>query len=91
MVAHSRYLVIYKDSKHARNLYFGPFVSLTLAEVFMMELPDPLEGGSKSYRSFQPFDRNETRIACQMILDKRVHNDLLEVINSIVSNDKSFL
>lgn len=78
MLANSRYIVIYKDSATARNLYFGSFVSQSYAEHFMDTLPDPLEGGTKTFKSLQPYTHNEDTLARDVILRKRAHGDLID-------------
>lgn len=85
MTNQQRYLVVYKDDADSRNLYYGPFVSLSIAEHFMNALPEPLEGGLKTFKSFQPYSHSEDTLAGEVILRKRSHGDLLETINEIAS------
>lgn len=58
----SSYIVYYKDSPKANGRYFGPFASIELAGVFLKELPEPLEGGSKGYRITQPHTMSDINI-----------------------------
>ena len=67
----SRYIVIYKDSPKALNIYFGPFVSVALCESVLAELPEPLSGGSKTYKQLSRFSSWEMHVAHKMILDIR--------------------
>lgn len=71
MKGQSQWVVIYKDSTDARNLYFGPFVSDTLASTFMGSLPNPMAGGSKTYKQMSPFEYDEIRLACEYIMRAR--------------------
>lgn len=63
----TRYIVGYRDSPKARALYFGPFVSETVAEFFIAALPDPLEGGWTRIVPLQPFMVHEARTVAQLI------------------------
>lgn len=45
-----RYEVIFKDGPHEIPLFIGPFVSLSAAENFKLELPKPLPGGKVTVR-----------------------------------------
>lgn len=65
------YLVIYKDSPKAHARYFGPFVSIDVATVFMDELPEPLKGGYKDYRITQPFTASDTAIIRDLLASER--------------------
>lgn len=80
MTHQNRYIVIYKDSPKVRSMHYGPFVSPALAESFMNELPEPLEGGMKMLRVLAPYTYFEHTIARDVILRKRTHGDLLDSV-----------
>jgi len=65
------HLVAYRDSTDDTTLYFGPFVSSSVAQFFKAELPDPLTGGYKRVLSIQPFTHNEGHIVNRKILAGR--------------------
>jgi hypothetical protein len=80
-----RYVVIYKDHKDARILYFGVFTSVTAAEGFMGALPQPLEGGSKTFKSLQPYMFDDATAAAKAIIGSRDRDaELRSVIREIV-------
>lgn len=66
-----QYVIIYKDHATARNRYYGPFVSDSLAEDFMSDLPEPLPGGLKVYKLVSPFTFDEARLASMEIMQSR--------------------
>jgi hypothetical protein len=65
------YFAGYKDSAKAPILYFGPFVSTSVAEFFLASLPTPLKGGWAAVRHFQPFNVQEGRTVTEMIMRDR--------------------
>ena len=65
------HLVAYRDSGDERTLYFGPFVSTSVAEFFKAALPDPLSGGFKRIVLTQPFTQHEGHIVSQKLLAER--------------------
>lgn len=69
----SQYLVAYKDNPKAHTRYFGPFVSIEVAQRFLKELPEPQPGGGKGYRLTQPFTANDANIVNDLIMIERRH------------------
>lgn len=67
MKNHPQYIVIYRDSTRARNRYYGPFISETMAERFVDCLPEPQQGGQKLYRLIRPFTFEECSLATMEI------------------------
>lgn len=54
-----RKIVIFQDCKHSAPAYFGPFVSDTIADQFVRDLPDPQEGGRVVVRTLEEYGRND--------------------------------
>ena len=72
----STYIAMYRDSPTARKMYFGPFVSVSIAADFVEGLPDPLPGGFKKFSQTQPFGLSDLRSLSALILNSRhVAND----------------
>lgn len=71
MKEQSQFIVIYKDSATARNQYYGPFVSDRMASDFMDTLPEPLNGGLKTYKSMSPYTYDEADLARDVVLRQR--------------------
>lgn len=67
----TRYIVGYRDSPKARTLYFGPFVSESVAEFFIAALPDTLPDGWTRVVALQPFMAHEARTVAQLIERQR--------------------
>ena len=67
----TQYFAGYKDSKASPILYFGPFVSQSVADFFLASLPTPLKGGWTAVRHFQPFNVQEGRTVTEMIMRDR--------------------
>lgn len=67
----TQYFVGFKDSKASKILYFGPFVSESVADFFVASLPSPLKGGWAAVRHLQPFNVQEGRTISEMILRDR--------------------
>lgn len=65
------YLVIYKDGEDARTLYFGAFVSDSVANFFRAALPMPLKGGWVRTVPIQPYTNQEAHIVSRTILQER--------------------
>lgn len=65
------HLVVYKDSSKAQTRYFGPFVSIEMATKFMDELPQPICGGLKDFRTVQPFTASDTQIIRDLLEAER--------------------
>lgn len=65
------YIVAYKDSEQSRVLYFGPFVSDSVAHFFQAALPGPCKGGWARTLPLQPFTANEAHIVSRSILTER--------------------
>lgn len=66
------YLVIYRDGPKAPTRYFGPFVSVGIADDFIAALPEPKEGGMAKYVSTQPFTAHEANRIADLLLAERV-------------------
>lgn len=70
------HLVAYKDSAGEPTMYFGPFVSTSIAQFFKAEMPDPQPGGFCRVVPTQPFTQHEGHIVNQKIMDaRRVNHD----------------
>lgn len=67
----TRFIVGYRDNPKARPLYFGTFVSETMADKFIEALPTPLEGGWVRPVQLQPFSAHEVRTVAEIIERKR--------------------
>lgn len=67
----TRFIVGYRDGPKAKPLYFGPFVSETVADFFIAALPEPLEGGMVKVVPLQPFMAHEARTVAQLIERRR--------------------
>ena len=67
----STYIVTYKDGKGSRTLYFGPFVSASIASDVVQGLPDPLPGGFKKFSLTQPFGYNDLKTVQFLIMSAR--------------------
>lgn len=65
------YLVRYRDSKDADELYFGTFVSPSVADFFRASLPVPQDGGQVRTLTLQPFQSHEGHLVSQMIVRER--------------------
>lgn len=65
------YLLGYKDSENDKVRYFGPFVSLSVAEFFQASLPMPLKGGWARIVQIEPFLAHEGHTVSQLILKER--------------------
>lgn len=66
------YIVRYRDSEDAEELYFGNFVSPSIADFFRASLPLPLKGGLCKLITLQPFQSHEGHTVSQIILRNRV-------------------
>lgn len=67
----TQYLVVYKDSKGAKQRFFGPFVQPSIAQDFAEHLPSPLEGGHKLIKHTEPQTFSEAqRVAFQLVSDR---------------------
>jgi hypothetical protein len=64
-------MVGYRDSPKAKTLWFGTFVSESVADFFIAALPNPLEGGWVRTVLLQPFMAHEARTVAQMIERQR--------------------
>lgn len=71
MISQARYVVIYKDDAHTRNRYFGPFITVSVAEAFLSTLPRPLPGGAKTWKTIEPYSHSEASLARDAILRNR--------------------
>jgi hypothetical protein len=67
----NRKIVIFQDSKDAMPAYFGPFVSDTIADAFVRDLPDPTPTGRVVVRSLEEYGRNDVTAITQSIMDMR--------------------
>lgn len=67
----AQHLVAYRDARGQQTLFFGPFVSSTIADQFRDDLPEPLEGGCSRIVSLQPFTMHEASVVSQKILSER--------------------
>jgi hypothetical protein len=67
----TQYLAVYKDSEEAQTLYFGPFVSDSVANFFRAALPMPLKGGWARTIPIQPYTAHEAHTVSRGILDRR--------------------
>ena len=65
------HLVLYKDSRHAQELKFGPFASTSLAEEFMGDLPMPLHDGYKRLSIIQPYTHQDLAVIITLITNAR--------------------
>lgn len=65
------HLVIYKDSATDRALFFGPFVSQSIAQFFKAEMPQPLEGGYCRIVPTQPFTQQEGHVVFEKLTQAR--------------------
>lgn len=83
MTHQNRYMVIYKDGPDYRSRYFGPFVSITLAESFLTILPDPQPGGNKVWKPVEPYTASDAVFARDAILRARGNRDLADVLTEI--------
>lgn len=72
----ARYIVGYRDSPKSRTLYFGPFVSESVADFFIAALPEPLMGGWVRVVPLQPFMVHEARTVAQLIERHRSDNHI---------------
>jgi hypothetical protein len=72
MISTPRYVVIYKDDSQARNQYYGPFTSERTAAEFCDTLPDPVDGGVKTFKPVQPYTADEAELVASRILNKRI-------------------
>jgi hypothetical protein len=67
------YVVVYKDSENSpRELYFGVFISESIAEFFKASLPMPLQGGYARIKLMQSFSAHDGHTVTQIILRDRV-------------------
>lgn len=66
-----RKIVIFQDTKNTPPAYFGPFVSDTIADAFIRDLPDPLDGGRVVVRPLEEYGRNDTAAITRSILEMR--------------------
>lgn len=66
-----RYMVQYRDKRGEVARYFGPFVTMSVAQYFKACLPEPLDGGVCLIHSLQPFSGNEGHIVNQKIIEER--------------------
>ena len=71
MKTHAQYLVIFRDGPKTRSYYYGPFVSESIANSFMDRLPEPSEGGLKTFKFISPYNYDEADIASDVILNAR--------------------
>lgn len=67
----TQYFAGFRDSSKSPVLYFGPFVSESVAEFFLAALPKPRKGGWARIRHLQPFGAQEGRTVAEMILRDR--------------------
>lgn len=65
------HLVAYKDKCGEPILYFGPFVSPSIAQFFKAEMPEPLEGGYCKTVALQPFTIHEGHVVHEKIIRER--------------------
>ena len=68
------YFAGYKDAKDKPILYFGPFVSESVAEFFLAALPKPQKGGFARVRHLQPYSAQEGHTVAEIILKSRKRN-----------------
>lgn len=66
------YIVKYRDSEKADELYFGTFVSPSIADFFRASLPMPLKGGTVRTITLQPYQSHEGHTVSQMIEAQRL-------------------
>lgn len=90
MIAQPRYIAIYKDSETAKNLYFGPLMSINVAEQFLSGLPEPRLGGYKTYKPISPYMHDETREIAAVIIHARARvqaaQDVKQIAHHMVHN-----
>lgn len=67
------HIVVYKDAPDAKERYFGPFASYSIAAFYKAALPRPEKGGWCNIHVTQPFTQHEGHIVSQKILAERVH------------------
>jgi hypothetical protein len=70
-------LVIYRDEKGQQTLFFGPFVSPSIAGFFKAEMPEPLEGGFCRVVPLQPYTAQEGHIVHDHIMTTRKTRQLV--------------
>lgn len=66
-----QYFAGYKDSPKSPILYFGPFVSQSVADFFVASLPKPRNGGWVKTKHLQPFSVQEGHTVSQIIENHR--------------------
>jgi hypothetical protein len=66
-----RYLVIHRDTAHGPPRYFGPFVSVQVAEQFCDDLPATQLGGRKHVRMLEPFGVHDMSLIETVIKGER--------------------
>lgn len=65
------YFAGYKDSFKSPILYFGPFVSQSVADFFVASLPEPRKGGWVKTKHLQPYSVQEGHTVAEMIKRQR--------------------
>lgn len=74
VVKATSYFAGFKDSPKSPILYFGPFVSQSVADYFLASLPKPRKGGWAKVRHLQPYSVQEGHTVAEIILRNRQRN-----------------